>query len=92
MTLALIVILLSGAGNFAMHRWMLESGHPMVEAATRGFRRHFGRYATYVIEFLILLAALWMVQRYAFGAMMLYVVYTAFNAATIALLKGPPKR
>jgi hypothetical protein len=92
MVIATLVILLCGAGNFAMHRWMLESGHPMVEAATRPFRQNFGRHATYVIEFLILVGALWMVQRYWFGAMMIYCVYTAFNAATIAMIKGPPKR
>ena len=92
MLITIIVILLCGAGNFAMHRWMLESGHPMVEAATGPVRQSFGRYATYVIEFLILVGALWMVQRYWFGAMMIYCVYTAFNAATIAMIKGPPKR
>ena len=39
MLIALIAILLAGTANFAMHRWMLESGHPVVEAATGPLRR-----------------------------------------------------
>ena len=74
MWIAIIAIFCAGVGNFAMHRWMLESGHPMVEAATRPFRQNFGRHATYVVEFLILVGALWMVQRYWFGAMMIFLV------------------
>lgn len=90
MRLATIVILFAGAGNFAMHRWMLESGHPMVEAATAPMRRVLGRYATYVLEFGLLLGALWLAERRWFIALMLYGVYTAMNAATVAMIKGKP--
>ncbi len=89
MLIATIAILLAGIGNFAMHRWMLESGHPMVEAATGPIRRALGSNATYVIEFAILLAMLVWAQSRWFPPMMLYGVYTALNAATVALIKGP---
>ena len=92
MIIAMIAILLCGTGNFAMHRWMLESGHPLVEAATGAFRRTLGRHATYVLEFMLLLAALWLASINWFAGLMLYGSYTAMNAATIAWLKGPPQR
>ena len=92
MLIVTCLILLAGVGNFAMHRWMLESRHPMVEQATGGVRRVMGRQATYVIEFAILLGMLWWAQTRWFPALMLYGVYTALNAATIAWIKGPPQR
>ena len=91
MLIALIAILIAGMGNFAMHRWMLESGHPLVEAATAGVRRLLGRHATYVLEFFLLLCALWLASINWFAALMIYGSYTAMNAATIAWLKGPPQ-
>ena len=90
MTLPLFFILLAGVGNFAMHRWMLESGHSVVGAATGAVRRPLGRHATYVVEFILLIGALSAAGRWWFPALMLYGAYTAMNAATIAWLKGPP--
>lgn len=92
MLLPTLLILIAGVANFAMHRWMLESGHPVVEAAIRPIRRAMGRNASIVIEFGILIGALWMAQRSWFVPMLLYGVYTALNAATVALIKGPPRR
>ncbi|MEQ1509465.1 MAG: hypothetical protein ABL909_03575 [Sphingopyxis sp.] len=91
MLIATIVILFAGAGNFAMHRWMLESGHPMVETATAPMRRVLGRHSTYVLEFGLFLGALWMAQGRWFIALILYGIYTAMNAATVALIKGRPR-
>jgi ABC-type transport system involved in Fe-S cluster assembly fused permease/ATPase subunit len=92
MTLSLLVILICGTANFAMHRWMLESGHPVVEMATGAFRRALGRNATYIIEFALLVGALSLSLRWWYAAVMLYAAYTAMNAATIAWLKGPDER
>lgn len=88
MTIAIIAILFAGAGNFAMHRWMLESGHPMVEAATGPMRRALGRWSTYVLEFLLLIGALAMAEWRAILALILYGLYTIMNAATVAIIKG----
>ena len=89
MIIATIAILLAGAANFAMHRWLLESGNPMVEQATGAIRRMLGRHATYVFEFAMLILALTLAQRQWFAPLMLYGAYTGLNAATIAWLKGP---
>jgi hypothetical protein len=88
MTIALIAIFLAGIGNFAMHRWLLESGHPLVEAAIAPIRRTLGGNATYALEFLLLLGAMLLSVQNWFIALCLYGVYTALNAATIAWLKG----
>lgn len=85
-----ILILLAGVANFAMHRWMLESGHPLVEAATQPVRNLLGAHATYVIEFAVLIAALWLSDRYGMTALIGYGVYTALNAGTIGFIKGNP--
>lgn len=90
MLIALIAILLAGTANFAMHRWMLDSGHPTVEMATGPIRRTLGRHATYGIEFMVLLAAALSTQRNWFVPLMLYGMYTMMNVGTVAWLKGPP--
>lgn len=92
MTISMIAILIAGVANFAMHRWMLESGHPAVELATGAFRRLLGRHATYVVEYILLVGALSLATRWWFPALMVYGAYTAMNAATIAWLMGPPER
>ncbi len=89
MIIAVIAILIAGMGNFAMHRWMLESGHPLVEAATGAIRRALGRHATYVLEFALLLGALVLADSSWFIALCLYGVYTVMNAATVGWLQGP---
>lgn len=88
MTIALIAIFLAGIGNFAMHRWLLEGGHPLVTAAVAPIQRALGRYATYALEFILLLGAMLLSVHNWFIALCLYGVYTALNAATIAWLKG----
>ena len=90
MLIALIAILLGGVANFAMHRWMLESGHPAVEAATGAMRRTLGRHSTYVVEFILLLTAALATEHSWMSALLLYGVYTVLNVGTVAWLKGPP--
>ncbi len=88
MTIAFIAIFLAGTANFAMHRWLMECGHPLVEAAIAPVRRVLGRNASYVLEFALLVGALALANRNWFIGLMLYGVYTALNAATIAWIKG----
>lgn len=88
MLIALIAILLCGTANFAMHRWMLECAHPVVRAASERLRRLLGRHATYIFEFALLLLALVMAESNWFPTLMLYGVYTALNAATVAWVKS----
>lgn len=88
MIIALIAIFLAGIGNFSMHRWLLEGGHPLVMAAIVPIQRALGKYATYGLEFFLLLGAMLLSVQNWFIALCLYGVYTALNAATIAWLKG----
>jgi hypothetical protein len=88
MTIALIAIFLAGIANFAMHRWLLEGGHPLVMAAIAPIQRTLGKYATYGLEFFLLLGAMLLSTQNWFIALCLYGVYTALNAATIAWLNG----
>lgn len=78
----------AGVANFAMHRWILESDNPLVQAATLPVTRALGRQATYVLEFALLIGALWLAQERGIVALTLYGIYTALNAATVAWIKG----
>ncbi len=88
MIIALIAIFLAGIANFAMHRWLLDGGHPLVVAAIAPIQRALGQHATYGLEFFLLLGAMLLSTRSWFIALCLYGVYTSLNAATIAWLKG----
>ncbi len=56
MNLAVAVILILGVGNFALHRAVLDSDHPMI-GQMPGFVHSLGGRLSLVAEFLVLLAA-----------------------------------
>lgn len=72
------VIFVFGILNFAMHRAVLESGHPLLKQLPGGLRRH-GLRLTLALEFGVLLAAMllaangWPQTGYA------YAIYTGLN-------------
>lgn len=88
MILALVIIFLLGIGNFAMHRAVLESGHPLV-GQMPDFVHSLGGKLTLVAEFLLLLAALALVANGWAGLAWAYGAYTVLNAITAwAVLTG----
>lgn len=88
MILALVIIFLLGIGNFAMHRAVLESGHPLV-GQLPDFVHSLGGKLTLVAEFLLLLAALALVANGWAGLAWAYGAYTVLNAITAwAVLTG----
>lgn len=88
MILALVIIFLLGIGNFAMHRAVLESGHPLVGQMPE-FVHALGGKLTLVAEFLLLLAALLLAYNGWAGLAWAYAAYTALNAITAwAILTG----
>ena len=88
MILALVIIFLLGIGNFAMHRAVLESGHPLV-GQMPDFVHSLGGKLTLVAEFLLLLAALALVANGWAGLAWAYGAYTLLNAITAwAVLTG----
>jgi hypothetical protein len=82
----LIICFVLGIGNFAMHRAVIESGHPFVEDTKFYFGRHFGRNGSYFLEFAMLFAALYFAHSGSTLALLVYAIYTALNALAAWLL------
>ena len=78
-----------GIANFAMHKAVIESGHPFVEDTKLYFGRYLGKQGSYVLEFGILLSALFFAQDGSLLAAAFYGVYTLMNLlATWLLMSG----
>jgi hypothetical protein len=87
--MVLIFCFLMGVANFAMHKAVAESGHPFVEDAKLYFGSHFGRSASYAIELLMLIGAMWFAYEGSLFVALIYWGYTGMNAlATWLLLSG----
>ncbi len=78
MNLAVAVILILGVGNFALHRAVLESRHPMI-GQMPGFVQTLGGRLSLVAEFLVLLAALLLAANGWPGLAWAYLAYTVLN-------------
>ncbi len=87
--LYLIICFVLGTGNFAMHKAVVESRHPFVEDAKFYFGRHFGRYGSYAIEFVMLAAAMIFAASGSWIVLIFYGAYTVMNGiAAYLLLNG----
>lgn len=86
MTLPIIFIAIMGSVNFALHRAMLESDNPLVQEALAPMLRTFGQYATYGLEFILLVAALMLGIYYPILALFLYGAYTLLDLLAYAFL------
>lgn len=88
MSLALVIIFILGIGNFALHRAVLESGHPVIEQMP-GFVHMLGGRLTLVAEFLVLLSAMLLAANGWPGLVWGYAAYSALNAfAAWLILSG----
>jgi hypothetical protein len=74
-----LAIFVLGIANFAMHKAVLESGHPLV-GRMPWFVHMLGGRATLAAEFLILLGAMLLVATGLAGWGWVYLGYTALNA------------
>jgi len=80
---------LLGIANFALHSAVLHSGHEFIEDTKQYFGTHFGKSASYVLEFAVLLAALVFSYSGSILAVIVYAVYTGLNGfAAWLLLSG----
>ena len=77
---------LLGIANFAMHKAVIESGHPFVQDSKLYFGRHFGKHGSYVLEFVILVGALVFATGGSWIALIVYGFYTALNMMAAWLL------
>ena len=83
----LLLTFAMGVANFAMHRALLASRHPILRGAGGDLLRGVGRF-TLPIEFAVLLAALAFAARDAGWAVIAYAIYTAANAIAAWLIFG----
>lgn len=83
--MGLILIFLLGVGNFAVHRAVLESRHPLLGRVPFFFHLLGGKFSL-VVEFAMLLGAMLMVAQGALGWVLFYGAYTAVNAVSAWLI------
>lgn len=74
-----------GVANFAMHRAVLNSGHPLLAQAPWLFTLLGGRLSL-LLEFVMLLGAMLMVAGGADGWLWFYAGYSAVNAGSVWLI------
>ena len=79
------VIFLLGVGNFALHRAVLRSGHPLLGKVPRLLEALGGR-LTLVVEFVVLLAAMLLAANGWPGLVWVYAGYSAFNVLSAWLI------
>jgi len=85
MTIGILFIL--GIANFALHRAMLDSDHPLVASLPPALRANGGRLSL-AFEFLILLLAMLLAAIGWPSAAWVYALYTLINAGTAWVLLG----
>ena len=83
--MAIVIVFFLGIANFAAHRAVLESGHPLVDSIPRAFQAMGGRMSL-VVEFAMLLGAMWMVSVGSTGWAIAYVCYSALNGLAAWLI------
>lgn len=84
---AISLLFLFGVANFAMHKAVLESGHPLLGQLPRFFHLFGGKFSL-LVEFLLLLGAMSMVaqgsQIWAWG----YAGYSVVNGLAAWMILG----
>lgn len=83
--MALIIIFVLGIGNFALHRAVLESRHPML-GQMPWFVHMLGGRMTLATEFVVLLAALLLAANGWPSLAWAYLGYTALNCVAAWLI------
>ena len=83
--MAIIAIFLLGVGNFALHRAVTRSGHPLLRRSP-WFVHQLGGRLTFATEFLLLFAALMLAAEGWPWLVWVYAGYTAINAIAAWLI------
>jgi hypothetical protein len=84
-SMAILIIFFLGVGNFALHRAIMESGHPLL-GRMPWFYHALSRRLSLVVEFLMLLGGLLLAaEGIAWGALG-YLVYSLLNAVSAWLI------
>lgn len=77
--LPIAIIFLLGVGNFALHKAVLESGHPLL-GQMPWFVHMLGGRLSLITEFMVLLAAMMLAANGWPGLVWAYVAYSGLNA------------
>ncbi|MFO1255077.1 MAG: hypothetical protein U1E37_05340 [Sphingomonadaceae bacterium] len=83
--MGLVLVFLLGVGNFAVHKAVLASRHPLLGRVPFFFHLLGGRFSL-VVEFAMLLGAMLMVAQGSLGWALFYAAYTAVNALSAWLI------
>ncbi|MCB2047187.1 MAG: hypothetical protein KDE32_03060 [Novosphingobium sp.] len=83
--MAIIMLFALGVANFAMHKAVMESGHPMVARTTVWFGLMGGKLGL-AVEFIVLLGAMLMVDAGMTGWTWAYIVYSLLNGLSAWLI------
>ena len=83
--MALIFLFLFGVANFALHKAVLESGHPLLGRMSWFFHMLGGRFSL-MVEFVMLLSALLLVSQGSQGWAWTYAAYSVLNAVSAWLI------
>lgn len=84
--MALAVLFLLGIGNFAMHKAVLESRHPLLDRAPWFVHMLGGGRFGLAVEFMVLLGSMLMVAGGATGWAWVYAIYSVTNAVAAWLI------
>ncbi|KHK89625.1 hypothetical protein [Novosphingobium malaysiense] len=83
--LAVVVVFCLGVVNFAAHKAVLESGHPMLAQVPWLFQPLGGRLSL-LVEFVMLLGAMIMAAAGSIGWTWVYALYTVLNGFSAWLI------
>ncbi|MBW8755742.1 MAG: hypothetical protein JF595_16660 [Sphingomonadales bacterium] len=83
--MAIVVLFMLGIANFAMHKAVLESGHPLL-GRTPWFVHMLGGRFSMAVEFVMLLGAMLMVDSGSFGWAWGYALYSFGNGLAAWLI------
>jgi hypothetical protein len=83
--MAIVLLFLLGVANFAMHRAVLASGHPLLRQAPWFLHMLGGRFSL-AVEFLMLVAAMLMVAQGSAGWAWFYAGYSLLNGFSAWLI------
>lgn len=83
--MGLLIVFLLGIGNFAAHRAVLESDHPLLGRVPWFFQPLGGRFSL-VVEFVMLLGTLLLIAQGSAAWAWFYGAYSAVNLASAWLI------
>ena len=83
--MGLLLAFLLGIGNFAVHRAVLESGHPLL-GTVPWYVHMLGGRVSFGVEFLMLVGTMLMVSQGTLGWAWFYAAYSAMNALAAWLI------